>query len=33
MGSHGATGIQKLMLGSVAQDVVAAAHCPVTIVR
>jgi nucleotide-binding universal stress UspA family protein len=33
MGSHGATGIQRLMLGSVAQDVVAAAHCPVTIVR
>jgi nucleotide-binding universal stress UspA family protein len=33
MGSHGAAGIQRLMLGSVAQDVVAAAHCPVTIVR
>ena len=33
MGSHGATGIERLMLGSVAQDVVAAAHCPVTIVR
>ncbi|MFO1038077.1 MAG: universal stress protein [Geminicoccaceae bacterium] len=33
MGSHGATGLERLMLGSVAQDVVAAAHCPVTIVR
>ena len=33
MGSHGATGIERLMLGSVAADVVAAAHCPVTIVR
>ncbi|MFL5337791.1 MAG: universal stress protein [Geminicoccaceae bacterium] len=33
MGSHGATGIQRLMLGSVAQDVATAAHCPVTIVR
>lgn len=33
MGSHGATGIERLMLGSVASDVVAAAHCPVTIVR
>lgn len=33
VGSHGATGIERLMLGSVAQDVVTAAHCPVTIVR
>ena len=33
MGSHGSTGIERLMLGSVAQDVVSAAHCPVTIVR
>ncbi|MEK0081828.1 universal stress protein [Benzoatithermus flavus] len=33
MGSHGATGIERLMLGSVASDVVAAAHCPVTVVR
>jgi len=33
MGSHGATGIERLVLGSVAADVVAAAHCPVTIAR
>ena len=33
MGSAGRTGLNRLMLGSVAQSVVAKAHCPVTIVR
>lgn len=32
-GSLGRTGLARLMLGSVAADVVAKAHCPVTIVR
>ncbi len=32
-GSVGRTGIAKLLLGSIAQDVVANAHCPVTVVR
>ncbi len=33
LGSAGRTGLDRLMLGSVAQGVVAKAHCPVTIVR
>ncbi len=33
MGSTGRTGVARLLLGSVASDVVAKAHCPVTIVR
>lgn len=32
-GSSGRTGAARLMLGSVAADVVAKAHCPVTIAR
>lgn len=32
-GSLGRTGLTRLMLGSVAADVVAKAHCPVTVVR
>jgi nucleotide-binding universal stress UspA family protein len=32
-GSVGRTGLARLMLGSVAADVVAKAHCPVTVVR
>jgi nucleotide-binding universal stress UspA family protein len=32
-GSLGLTGLSRLMLGSVAADVVAKAHCPVTVVR
>ena len=33
VGSHGRTGLKRLMLGSVAQSVVAHAHCSVEIVR
>jgi ethanolamine permease len=33
MGSHGHRGVQRLVLGSIAEAVVADAHCPVTIVR
>ncbi len=33
MGSTGKTGITRMLLGSVASDVVHKAHCPVTIVR
>lgn len=33
MGSHGRTGIKKLMLGSVAQNVLGEIHIPVLIVR
>ncbi|MCC0016473.1 MAG: universal stress protein [Rhodobiaceae bacterium] len=33
MGSHGVTGVKSLVLGSVAQSVVAEASVPVTIVR
>ncbi len=33
MGTHGRTGIRKLLLGSVAQRVVATAPCPVLTVR
>jgi nucleotide-binding universal stress UspA family protein len=32
-GSAGLTGAKRLLLGSVAADIVSAAHCPVTIVR
>lgn len=32
-GSSGLTGAKRLLLGSVAADIVALAHCPVTIVR
>jgi nucleotide-binding universal stress UspA family protein len=33
IGSHGHRGVQRLVLGSIAEAVVAEAHCPVTIVR
>lgn len=33
VGSEGRTGAKRLILGSVAQDVVQRAHCPVTVVR
>jgi nucleotide-binding universal stress UspA family protein len=33
MGSTGRTGVERILLGSVASEVVAKAHCPVTIVR
>lgn len=33
VGSAGHTGARRLLLGSVAEDVVTRAHCPVTIVR
>lgn len=33
MGSEGRTGAKRLLLGSVAADVVNQAHCPVTVVR
>jgi nucleotide-binding universal stress UspA family protein len=33
MGSHGHRGLQGLVLGSIAEAVVAEAYCPVTIVR
>src|SRR5262249_40506587 len=32
-GSSGLTGAKRLLLGSVAADIVTLAHCPVTIVR
>ncbi len=32
-GSVGRTGVARLLLGSIAEDVVAKAHCPVTVVR
>ena len=32
-GSIGRTGVSRLLIGSVAYEVVAKAHCPVTIVR
>jgi nucleotide-binding universal stress UspA family protein len=33
MGSTGRTGVERILIGSVASEVVAKAHCPVTIVR
>lgn len=33
MGTHGRTGWSKLMLGSVAQEVMRTAHCPVITIR
>ena len=33
LGTHGRTGLSKLFLGSVAQRVLATAHCPVVTVR
>ena len=33
MGSHGRRGLEKLVLGSVAQRVLQAAHVPVLVVR
>lgn len=33
VGSEGRTGAKRLLLGSVAEDVVTRAHCPVTVVR
>lgn len=32
-GSTGKTGISRMLMGSIASDVVARAHCPVTVVR
>lgn len=32
-GSVGRTGVARMLLGSIAQDVIAKAHCPVTVVR
>jgi nucleotide-binding universal stress UspA family protein len=33
MGSTGRTGVERILLGSVASEVVTKAHCPVTIIR
>lgn len=33
VGTHGRTGVKKMLLGSVATDVVTHAHCPVLVVR
>jgi nucleotide-binding universal stress UspA family protein len=33
VGSAGLTGAKRMLLGSVAEDVVTRAHCPVTVVR
>jgi nucleotide-binding universal stress UspA family protein len=33
IGSHGRTGVSRVLLGSVAEAVVRRAHCPVTVVR
>lgn len=32
-GSVGRTGVSRMLLGSIAQDVIVKAHCPVTVVR
>jgi nucleotide-binding universal stress UspA family protein len=32
-GSAGRTGMQRMLIGSVAADIVTLAHCPVTVVR
>lgn len=32
-GSVGRTGVARMLLGSIAQDVIVKAHCPVTVVR
>lgn len=33
LGSHGKTGVERLLLGSVSEHVVREARCPVTVVR
>jgi nucleotide-binding universal stress UspA family protein len=33
MGSRGNRGLKRMLLGSVADDVIRHAHCPVTIIR
>jgi nucleotide-binding universal stress UspA family protein len=33
VGSHGRTGLQRLLMGSVSERVIGAAHCPVLVVR
>ncbi|RXK49429.1 universal stress protein [Halorientalis pallida] len=33
MGSHGRSGVSRILLGSVAETVLRRAHCPVTIIR
>jgi len=33
VGSTGKTGVSRMLMGSIAADVVAKAHCPVTVVR
>ncbi len=33
MGSHGRTGLARILIGSVAERVVRKAHCPVLIVK
>jgi nucleotide-binding universal stress UspA family protein len=33
IGTRGKTGLKKMLLGSVASDVVTYAHCPVMVVR
>ncbi|MFB6166018.1 MAG: universal stress protein [Haloarculaceae archaeon] len=33
MGSHGRSGLSRILVGSVAENVMRRAHCPVTIVR
>ena len=33
VGSHGRSGITRILLGSVAEEVIRKAHCPVTVFR
>ena len=33
MGSRGNRGLKRMLLGSVADDVIRHAHCPVTVIR